>query len=174
MWWTARDAARVRYRRRASGPVMTHTDVPALRRRTSYSTGYPIDRCPRPRRTNCIGHGDLFWAHSAPMFRQTAGIGRAHQEGRLTDRWLSDSEPVRGHVANSGNNALSRDPEFARIHHAPPEQIDSAAIAVARIHGAVSRRATIRRQAGWPASASPARLWAFKAARTPEIFRAII
>jgi predicted TIM-barrel fold metal-dependent hydrolase len=65
-------------------------------------------------RTTFIGHADAFWANVSADYRNEAAYpaGRIARGG-VTDRWLSDHANLFGDIsANSGNNALSRDPEF--------------------------------------------------------------
>src|SRR5262249_3362391 len=67
-------------------------------------------------RTKFIGHGDLFWAHiSADVPADRGYPAGPIKPGGLTDKWLSDFPNFYADMsANSGNNALSRDPGFSR------------------------------------------------------------
>ena len=67
-------------------------------------------------RTAFVGHGDLFWAHIAADVPTDRGYPAGPiGHGGLTDRWLSDFPNLHADIsANSGNNALSRDPTFTR------------------------------------------------------------
>lgn len=67
-------------------------------------------------KTKFIGHGDAFWANiSAGYADDVAYPAGPIKPGGLTDRWLSGHPNLFGDLsANSGNNALSRDPEFTR------------------------------------------------------------
>jgi predicted TIM-barrel fold metal-dependent hydrolase len=65
-------------------------------------------------KTTFIGHADAFWANvSADYAEQSAYPSGPIKRGGITDRWLSDYPNLFGDLsANSGNNALSRDPHF--------------------------------------------------------------
>ena len=65
-------------------------------------------------KTTFIGHADAFWANiSADYHNEAAYPSGPIQRGGLTDRWLGDYPNLFGDCsANSGNNALSRDPAF--------------------------------------------------------------
>jgi len=98
-------------------PVMMHIQVfPHFAGEMPYNTGYTqFDKMLRAHpRTNFIGHGDLFWAHISADVPTDRGYPPGPiKKGGLTDRWLSDFPNLYADMsANSGNNALSRDPEF--------------------------------------------------------------
>jgi predicted TIM-barrel fold metal-dependent hydrolase len=100
-------------------PVMMHIqNFPHFAGELPYNTGYPqFDKIIRAYpRTNFIGHGDLFWAHiSADVPTDRGYPSGPIKSGGLTDRWLSDFPNLYADTsANSGNNALSRDTDFAR------------------------------------------------------------
>jgi predicted TIM-barrel fold metal-dependent hydrolase len=65
-------------------------------------------------KTTFVGHADAFWANvSADYAEQAAYPSGPIKPGGITDRWLSDYPNLFGDLsANSGNNALTRDPEF--------------------------------------------------------------
>lgn len=65
-------------------------------------------------KTRFIGHADAFWANiSADYANQDAYPTGKIKPGGITDKLLSDYPNLFGDLAaNSGNNALSRDPEF--------------------------------------------------------------
>jgi predicted TIM-barrel fold metal-dependent hydrolase len=65
-------------------------------------------------KTKFIGHADAFWANvSADYANQEAYPSGKVARGGLTDKLLGDYANLYGDLAaNSGNNALSRDPEF--------------------------------------------------------------
>lgn len=100
-------------------PVMMHIQIfPHFDGELPYNTGYDhFDKMLRAYpKTNFIGHGDLFWAHIAADVPADRGYpaGPVKRAG-LTDKWLSEFPNLYGDIsANSGNNALSRDAEFAR------------------------------------------------------------
>ncbi len=65
-------------------------------------------------KTTFIGHADAFWANvSADYQNQAAYPTGPIKRGGVTDKWLGDYPNLFGDLsANSGNNAMSRDPEF--------------------------------------------------------------
>jgi hypothetical protein len=65
-------------------------------------------------KTKFIGHADAFWANiSADYANEAAYPAGKIKRGGVTDRLLGDYPNLYGDLsANSGNNALSRDPEF--------------------------------------------------------------
>ena len=100
-------------------PVMMHIqNFPHFAGELPYNTGYPqFDKVLRAySKTNFIGHGDLFWAHiSADVPTDRGYPSGAIKPGGLTDKFLSDYPNLYADMsANSGNNALSRDPSFSR------------------------------------------------------------
>ena len=100
-------------------PVMMHIQTfPHFAGELPYNTGYPqFDKVLRAYpRTNFIGHGDLFWAHISADVPTDRGYPPGPiKSGGLTDKWLSDFPNLYADMsANSGNNALSRDPGFTR------------------------------------------------------------
>ncbi len=100
-------------------PLMMHIQtLPHFPGELPYNTGYKrfdkiLQAYPK---TNFIGHGDLFWAHISADVPADRGYPTGPvQRGGLTDRWLSKFPNLYGDLsANSGNNALSRDPDFSR------------------------------------------------------------
>jgi len=100
-------------------PVMIHIqNFPHFAGELPYNTGYPhFDKILRAYpKTNFIGHADLFWAHISADVPTDRGYPTGPiKPGGLTDRWLSDFPNLYADMsANSGNNALSRDPDFSR------------------------------------------------------------
>ncbi|SEB50855.1 Amidohydrolase [Terriglobus roseus] len=65
-------------------------------------------------KTKFIGHCDAFWANVSADYANDIDYPRTPIiRGGLTDRWLSDYPNLFGDLsANSGNNALTRDPSF--------------------------------------------------------------
>ncbi len=65
-------------------------------------------------KTTFIGHADAFWANVSADYRNEAAYPTGPiKRGGVTDKWLGDYPNLFGDLAaNSGNNALSRDPEF--------------------------------------------------------------
>jgi predicted TIM-barrel fold metal-dependent hydrolase len=65
-------------------------------------------------KTTFIGHADAFWANvSADYHNEAAYPSGPIKGGGITDKLLADYANLYGDLsANSGNNAMSRDPEF--------------------------------------------------------------
>ena len=65
-------------------------------------------------KTRFVGHANAFWANiSADYANQENYPSGPIVRGGITDRWLSDYPNLFGDLsANSGNNALTRDPSF--------------------------------------------------------------
>src|SRR6185436_7849198 len=65
-------------------------------------------------KTTFIGHADAFWANvSADYHNEAAYPAGPIKRGGITDRLLGDYANLYGDLAaNSGNNAMTRDPEF--------------------------------------------------------------
>jgi predicted TIM-barrel fold metal-dependent hydrolase len=100
-------------------PVMMHIqNFPHFAGELPYNTGYDhFDKILRAYpKTNFLGHGDLFWANiSADVPTDRGYPSGPVKKGGLTDKWLSDFPNFFADMsANSGNNALSRDPDFSR------------------------------------------------------------
>jgi predicted TIM-barrel fold metal-dependent hydrolase len=98
-------------------PVMMHIQgFPHFAGEMPYNTGYPqFDKVLKAHpRTMFIGHGDLFWAHISADVPTDRGYPPGPiKRGGLTDKWLSEFPNLYADMsANSGNNALSRDPSF--------------------------------------------------------------
>lgn len=68
------------------------------------------------KKTTFIAHANFFWASiSTDLARETEYPTGPVKKTGLTDKWLAEYPNFWGDLsANSGNNALSRDPEFAR------------------------------------------------------------
>ena len=148
-----------------NAPVMMHIqNFPHFDGEMPYNTGYPqFDKVLRAYpRTKFIGHGDSFWAHiSADVPADRGYPGGPIKAGGLTDKWLSDFPNLYGDMsANSGNNALSRDPAFSTrdfiARHKDKLIFGSDAVAPMGTARAF-RRATIPKPRGSRASASPAK-----------------
>src|SRR3569623_1885827 len=97
-------------------PVMMHIQVfPHFEGEQPYNTGYTeFDKVLKAHpKTTFIGHGDLFWAHISADVPTDRGYPNGPiKPGGLTDKWLGEFPNLYGDMsANSGNNALSRDPE---------------------------------------------------------------
>lgn len=67
-------------------------------------------------KTKFLAHADAFWANvSADYHNETAYPSGPVKKGGISDKLLSDYANFYGDCsANSGNNALSRDPEFTK------------------------------------------------------------
>jgi len=99
-------------------PILIHfQEVDHFPNEGTWSTGYArtfesiLKAYPK---TTFIGHADAFWANvSADYHNEAAYPTGPIKRGGLTDRWLGDYPNLFADMAaNSGNNAMSRDPEF--------------------------------------------------------------
>lgn len=98
-------------------PILVHfQEVPHFEGEGVFSTGFQrfaqmLQKYPK---TNFVGHADAFWANISADYRnQEAYPGSPVQPGGITDKLLGDYPNLFGDLsANSGNNALSRSPEF--------------------------------------------------------------
>ncbi len=100
-------------------PVMMHIQVfPHFPGELPYNTKFPeFDKVLKAHpKTTFIGHGDFFWANISSNVPLDRGYPDGPvKPGGLTDRFLSDFPNLYGDLsANSGNNALSRDPAFTK------------------------------------------------------------
>jgi predicted TIM-barrel fold metal-dependent hydrolase len=80
---------------------------------TGYATTFESVLKAHPK-TNFIGHADAFWANvSADYHNEAAYPTGPVKRGGVTDTWLGEHPNLFADMAaNSGNNAMSRDPEF--------------------------------------------------------------
>jgi predicted TIM-barrel fold metal-dependent hydrolase len=98
-------------------PILVHfQEVPHTPTEGVFSTGFKnfeamLKAYPK---TRFIGHADAFWANiSADYANETAYPSGRIKPGGITDKLLSDYANLFGDLsANSGNNGLSRDPDF--------------------------------------------------------------
>jgi uncharacterized protein len=99
-------------------PLLIHfQEVDHFPNEGTWSTGYAktfasiLKAYPK---TTFIGHADAFWANvSADYQNQAAYPTGPVVRGGVTDKWLGDYPNLFGDMsANSGNNAMSRDPVF--------------------------------------------------------------
>lgn len=98
-------------------PILVHfQEVPHFEGEGVFSTGFKrfeamLKAYPK---TKFIGHADAFWANvSADYADEAAYPSGPIKRGGVTDKLLGDYANLYGDLsANSGNNALSRDPEF--------------------------------------------------------------
>jgi predicted TIM-barrel fold metal-dependent hydrolase len=98
-------------------PILIHfQEVPHTPTEGTFSTGFKnfeamLKAYPK---TKFIGHADAFWANiSADYNNEVAYPSGKIKPGGITDKLLSDYPNLYGDLsANSGNNALSRDPDF--------------------------------------------------------------
>jgi predicted TIM-barrel fold metal-dependent hydrolase len=99
-------------------PILIHfQEVDHFEGEGAWSTGYAktfeaiLKAYPK---TTFIGHADAFWANvSADYHNESAYPSGAIARGGVTDRWLGEYPNLFGDLsANSGNNAMSRDPSF--------------------------------------------------------------
>jgi len=98
-------------------PVLIHfQEVPHTPTEGTFATGFKdfeavLKAYPK---TRFIGHADAFWANiSADYANESAYPSGKIKPGGITDKLLGDYANLFADLsANSGNNALSRDPEF--------------------------------------------------------------
>lgn len=98
-------------------PILVHfQEVDHFEGEGKWSTGFKnfaamLKKYPK---TKFIGHADAFWANiSADYHEEAAYPSGPVKPGGVTDKLLSDFENMYGDLsANSGNNGMSRDPEF--------------------------------------------------------------
>ncbi|HUB34937.1 MAG TPA: hypothetical protein VMA31_18005 [Bryobacteraceae bacterium] len=98
-------------------PILVHfQEVPHTPTEGVFATGFQgfeaiLKAYPK---TRFLGHADAFWANiSAGYANDVAYPTGPIKRGGITDKLLSDYPNLFGDLsANSGNNALSRDPEF--------------------------------------------------------------
>lgn len=98
-------------------PVLVHfQEVPHTPTEGTFATGFKefeavLKAYPK---TRFIGHADAFWANiSADYNNESAYPSGKIKPGGITDKLLGDYANLFADLsANSGNNALSRDPEF--------------------------------------------------------------
>ncbi len=98
-------------------PILVHfQEVPHTPTEGTFATGFKnfeaiLKAYPK---TTFIGHADAFWANvSADYNNEAAYPSGKVKKGGVTDKLLADYPNLYGDLAaNSGNNALSRDPEF--------------------------------------------------------------
>jgi len=100
-----------------SVPILVHfQEVPHTPTEGLFATGFKnfeaiLKAYPK---TRFIGHADAFWANiSADYANQDAYPSGKIKPGGISDKLLSDYPNLFGDLAaNSGNNALTRDPDF--------------------------------------------------------------
>ena len=98
-------------------PVLVHfQEVPHTPTEGTFATGFKqfetvLKAYPK---TRFVGHADAFWANlSADYNNESAYPAGKIKPGGITDKLLGDYANLFADLsANSGNNALSRDPEF--------------------------------------------------------------
>jgi len=100
-------------------PVLIHFQETSLvTKEEGWNTGFAnFDKVLKAhKKTTFIGHANFFWASiSTDVARQSEYPEGPVKKGGLTDKWLAEYPNLWGDLsANSGNNALGRDREFAR------------------------------------------------------------
>ena len=98
-------------------PVLVHfQEVPHTPAEGTFATGFKDFEgvLKNYSKTKFIGHADAFWANlSADYANESAYPSGKIKRGGVTDKLLGDYPNLFADLAaNSGNNALSRDPEF--------------------------------------------------------------
>ena len=101
-------------------PILVHfQEVDHFPNEGTWATGYAktfasvLKAFPK---TTFIGHADAFWANVSADYQNEAAYPTGPvKRGGVTDKWLGEFPNLFGDLsANSGNNALSRDPEFTK------------------------------------------------------------
>ena len=100
-------------------PVLIHfQETSQFTKEEGWNTGFAqFDKVLKAhKKTTFIGHANFFWASiSTDVARESESPTGPMKKGGVTDRWLSEYPNLYGDLsANSGNNALSRDADFAR------------------------------------------------------------
>jgi predicted TIM-barrel fold metal-dependent hydrolase len=101
-------------------PVLVHfQEVDHFENEGKWATGYAtnFEKVVKSHpKTKFIAHADAFWANvSADYHNEAAYPSGPIKKGGISDKLLSDYANFYGDCsANSGNNALSRDPEFTK------------------------------------------------------------
>lgn len=98
-------------------PILVHfQEVPHTPTEGVFATGFKnfeatLKAYPK---TRFIGHADAFWANVSADYANDVDYPKGPvKKGGVTDKLLGDYANLYGDLAaNSGNNALSRDPEF--------------------------------------------------------------
>ncbi|MBY0505213.1 MAG: amidohydrolase [Bryobacteraceae bacterium] len=98
-------------------PILVHfQEVPHTPTEGVFATGFKnfeamLKAYPK---TRFIGHADAFWANISADYANDVDYPKGKiKKGGVTDKLLGDYANLYGDLAaNSGNNALSRDPEF--------------------------------------------------------------
>ena len=98
-------------------PILLHfQEVPHTPTEGIFNSGFAhFDRVLRAYPTvNFVGHCDAFWANVSDGYANDVDYPTGPiKRGGITDKWLSDYPNLYGDLsANSGNNALTRDPTF--------------------------------------------------------------
>jgi predicted TIM-barrel fold metal-dependent hydrolase len=98
-------------------PILIHfQEVPHTPTEGIFNSGFAhFDRVLRAYPTvNVVGHCDAFWANVSDGYANDVDYPTGPiKRGGITDKWLSDYPNLYGDLsANSGNNALTRDPSF--------------------------------------------------------------
>jgi predicted TIM-barrel fold metal-dependent hydrolase len=101
-------------------PILIHfQEVDHFPNEGTWATGYAktfesiLKAYPK---TTFIGHADAFWANVSADYKNEAAYPSGPiARGGVTDKWLGDYPNLFADLAaNSGNNAMSRDPDFTR------------------------------------------------------------
>jgi uncharacterized protein len=143
-------------------PILIHfQEVPHTPTEGVFATGFRnveamLKAYPK---TRFIGHADAFWANiSADYANEAAYPAGKIKRGGVTDKLLGDYPNLYGDLsANSGNNALSRDPQFTPgfLERHQDKLIFGSDCACSDGKGvAASRRRRIPPRPGWPGSVS--------------------
>lgn len=161
-----------------SVPILVHfQEVGHTPTEGTFSTGWKtfaaiLKEYPK---TKFIGHADAFWANiSADYAEADAYPTGPVQRGGVTDKLLADYPNLFGDMsANSGNNGLSRDPEFTRdfLRRHQNKLMFGSDCNCSDGHGAGTERAAPRMQGKCVARET---LTVLTASTTPSVFRKLV
>lgn len=163
-------------------PVTIHfQEVPHTPTEGVFNTGFKrfdkiLQQFPK---TTFVGHCDAFWANVSADYANDKDYPRTPiVPGGITDKWLSDYPNLHADLsANSGNNALTRDPSFTAdfLKRHKDKLFFGSDCSCSDGHGAGIS------QGGNPGAARLAgkcvareTLTVLKANTTPELFRALV
>ncbi len=163
-------------------PILIHfQEVPHYEGEGTYGTGFKnfaavLKAYPK---TRFVGHADAFWANIDASYANEAAYPTGPvKRGGVTDKLLGDYPNLFADMsANSGNNALSRDPEFTAdfLKRHQDKLIFGSDCACADGNGSglgQPRNPAAARLAGQ--CVARATLTLLKASTTPQLFRKLV
>lgn len=126
-------------------------------------------------RTRFIGHADAFWANISADYAEAESYPTGPVvRGGITDKLLGDYPNLFGDMsANSGNNGLSRDPEFTKdfLHRHQGKLLFGSDCNCSDGHGSNTERAAPRMRGKCVARET---LTLLTNATTPSVFRKLV